>query len=168
MAYSSHYAKAYLNQCHSLFKRLFRSKIKILRNVSSTRYSLFFSYVFGQYVAQLFLLHTMCEIFRHFFLSLACATAQMKLNFWLSLSGKQGQNPCFRPQLCTKIWVLHHDRPVTSATVKLQIRLKEKFETYFCLWDVTQVWLTCHLVMKNYTLQPWDLSQSETEKYFEY
>ena len=97
MAYSSHYVKAYLNQCHSFFKRLFRSKIKILRNVSSSRYSLFFSYVFGQYVAQLFLLHTMCEIFRHFFLSLDCATAQMKLNFWLSLSGKQGQNPCFRP-----------------------------------------------------------------------
>ena len=49
------------------------------------------------FVAQLFLLHTMCEIFRHFLLSLDCATAQMKLNFWLGLSGKQGQNPCFWP-----------------------------------------------------------------------
>ena len=98
MAYSSHYVKAYLNECHSFFKRLFHSKIKILRNVSSSRYSLFFSYVFGQYVAQLFLLHTMCEIFRHFLLSLACDTVQMKLNLsWLSPSGKQGQNPCFRP-----------------------------------------------------------------------
>ena len=37
------------------------------------------------------------EIFRHFLLSLDCATAQMKLNFWLGLSGKQGQNPCFWP-----------------------------------------------------------------------
>ena len=79
-------------------------------------YSLFFSYVSWHYVVQLFLVCKMCEIFHHSLLSstkIACATDEIKLLF--RPSGKQGQNP----QLCTKIWVLHNDLPVTSATVKL-------------------------------------------------
>ena len=49
---------------------------------------------------------------------------QMELNFWLSLSVKQCQNPCsgvLGPDLCNRILSMCHDRPVN-----LPIRLKAR------------------------------------------
>ena len=98
MACSSHYAKAYLNQCHSFFIRLSHSEIKILRNHCFPKQILtVLQLFFWHYVVQLFLVRRMCEIFHHFLLSstkIACATDEIKL--LLSLSGKQSQNPCYQ------------------------------------------------------------------------